>query len=313
MNRFLKSRKKNLCCPQLFFCVAGALLLLKQSSLSEAQELRWNLSVGDRFRVSVNQERNSTTRVDKREVRISSLTTIDLDWQVTAIDENGNFQIQQSIQKVAAKVGNPEFPSQAISFDTDSENRPKKESLKVLQQVQPLIGVNFNVSLSPRGEITAVTCSEETIKLLQELPASLDLQSLLSEQGLKEILGANGLVLPENSPQEGTAWEAKTTVVNPFGVFDRLTKFKFARTEKVNNVELAMIELQTSVEPKTRVNEKEGKLNFYEESGSLNFDLSNGAVQSLKTKSLTEVENNYSDTRLVTTVENTNHLKIEPR
>jgi hypothetical protein len=277
------------------------------------QELRWNLSVGDRLGVILNQHKVSTTRVDKREVRIDSSTTIHQGWEVVAIDESGNFEIQQSIEAIKVRVANPEFPSQSLAFDTTSETWPSKESANILKQVLPLIGLQFKVTMSPRGEIKAVTSSEETTTQLQELPGSLDLQSLFTEKGLKEMLGGTVLVFPAQSSKEGDRWETKNIVVNPLGVFERVTQHQYAKTEKVNDAQIAVVELASTIEAKKLVDEKEGKLNSYEESGELRFDLVNGFVRSAKTHSLTEVETWYGETGLVTTVDSTNTVSIEAR
>lgn len=277
-----------------------------------AQELAWRLTTGDRFEVTLGQQKQAQTSVDKRIAKNHSQTSIRQSWEVEAVDDKGNFRIQQTIKSIRISVENPELPSQALIVDTDSKAAVGKESTKVLNQIRPLIDLELIVTISPRGEILGVSYSDQAQKILQELPGSLDLQSLFTADGIKDLLGAAAIVFPEKSPNRGERWQVTDTVRNPLGEFQRTRAYHLARVEGSDQQQVAVIELKTTIEPKS-TNEKNGKLNSFTEIGELRVDLSRGFVRSSRTESITDAETYYRETGVKTTIENINTLTLEAR
>jgi hypothetical protein len=299
--------------PAVIFVILGLLISSGTANnlhgQGDAYPLAWRLSVADRFAVHLVQQKTTVTRVDKREVKIESSTTIRQNWEVVSVEPNGDYRIKQSIESIRASVGNPEFPGQALIFDTESETRPVKEAAQVLKQITPLIGLNFFVQMSPQGQIKSVTYSDETQKLLQQLPGSLDLQSLFTEDGVKDLLGAASIVLPSQPLQDDKRWEVTDSVSNPFGQYTRIRNYRLARIEGQDAT--AVIEFSTAIEPKKVADLPDEKLNSFEETGEIRINLKNGFVQSSRSRSITQVETKYSEIALYTTVESVATVTLE--
>lgn len=289
--------------------LAGAILF---NGPLNGQELAWQFKAGDQFDVILDQQKVALTGVDKRVAKSDSQTRIKQRWEVESIDDKGNFRVKQIIESIRMSVVNPEFPQQALSVDTDSEAKVSRESTNVLKQVRPLIGRELFVTITPRGEILGVTYSDETKTILQELPGSLNLQALFTDQGIKDLLGAAAIVFPEKTPEPGGSWETKDSIVNALGKFLRVRQYRLEEIEDLGQRKVAMIKLNTTITPES-VDEKNGRLNSFAETGELRIDLSKGYVQSSKTHSVTEAETNYRDIGVKTTIESTNSVTINLR
>jgi hypothetical protein len=277
-----------------------------------AQELLWQLKTGDQLDVVLSQQKIAHTSVDEKVAKTDSQTKIRQRWNVESIDENGNYRVKQVVDAIRLSVANPEYPQQALFVDTESELKVVRESANVLKQIRPLIGMELFVTMTPRGEILAVTYSDEAKKILQELPGSLNLQALFSVDGMKDLLGAAAIVFPEKTPDQGETWEISDSVLNSLGKFLRVRKYQLADLEDLGQRQIAVVKLNTTIQPES-VDGKNGKLNSFTETGELRIDIGKGYVQSSQTHSVTEAETNYRDIAVKTTIESTCSVTINVR
>jgi hypothetical protein len=296
--------------------IGGALIvilgLLPLGPSLSAQELTWKLKAGEKFEVALTQKKFTQTSVDKRMVTNNSQTMIRQHWDVDSIDDKGNFRIKQIIKSIGLSIENPELPSQALLVDTDSDIEGSKESIRVLDQIRPLLGMELTVTISPRGEILGVGYSDDTQKILQELPGSLGLQSLLSAQGVNDLLGAAAVVLPKKAAQPGQSWTGTDSVINPLGEFKRIREYHVIEIENQNASQVAVIDLATTIEPGV-VNPKNGKLISFQETGKLKVDLNRGMLQSSETTSVTVAATRYQEIEVKTRIETINKFVIDTR
>ena len=146
-----------------FACTAWLVCGLSGSATHAQVQAQWDLDKGDKFVVTLVQNSNTRTQVDARITSIQSDNQIVMDWNVTSVDENGDMTIEQSLKSIKLSVGDPAVPAQAVKYDTaGTNNEISKTSRKLLEQVQPLIGLKFIVVMSKPGEIKTVTLPDET-------------------------------------------------------------------------------------------------------------------------------------------------------
>ncbi|HAN97877.1 MAG TPA: hypothetical protein DCQ98_10795, partial [Planctomycetaceae bacterium] len=66
-----------------------------------ADELAWKFSPGDRFRVSYEQTVEQTTEVLLQPVKATTVTRLELSWQVESVEASGNAILVQSFDRIA--------------------------------------------------------------------------------------------------------------------------------------------------------------------------------------------------------------------
>lgn len=298
--------------PQLLVIL---FLSIAISNISLAQEtndsMTWQLKEGDQFALQLEQKSISSTTVDRRTVRLISTTVVDFDWLVVSVDEDSNATIEQSIRDIRLQVENPEFPSQAVALNTSSDQRPRRESLNLLRQIEPLVGLRFIVQMSAQGKLLNVDLPEENLAVLEELPGTLNLQELLTSQGMNDLWGSSIVTLPEDSQEMGDQWETTELADTPFGQFARIRQYTFTDTEVRNNQQYAMIALQTRQQLQQPSADPPGTLLSFSETGKLVFNITHGHFTSSEITSEIETQFRYSNEIIRTKTENTFSMSLE--
>lgn len=307
------------------FSLTWILALLAWLSISPAvpglaqppeETLRWRFQEGNRFLARVNQKTVTSTTVDRRSVRMFSNATIEFDWVVTGVvdtEQQGVATIEQTIRSIRLEVENPEFPGQAILLDTGSPQRPRRESLNLLRQVEPLIGLKLIARMSARGELLDLQAPAETLESLSQLPDSLKLQELISQPGLSKMLAEGILLLPSEPQSVGSRWETVDSVDNPFGQFARVRRYEYAENEVRNDRRLAIIKL-TSQHDLTRGkprSEEAGTLLNQSETGTMTFNLTEGHFMFSEIQSQVETQFPYVDELIRSDVQSTYTMTLE--
>ena len=300
--------------PRLASYIVLLVCLISGSSQSVAQPLRWNLAAGEQFSVTFLQRCDSTTRVTDRTTSIDSETELKMDWTVLEIDDEQNAKIEQAISAVRLVVGDPAQPGKTISLDTTSKETPTRLAVPILKQVNPLIGLKFMTTMTPRGEIQEILIPEETMKVLQQLPGSLNLRELFSEGGINELMGAAAVVLPETELQSGASWNNKSTVINEFGEFSRIRSYKFIGTEVQGQTKLASFVVETTMEPVAETPKPESPtLVEFSESGTMKFDSVAGYFVASEIKNNITTEIPYREKTITTTSNSVIQMSIEKK
>ena len=273
--------------------------------------LKWKLKQGDQFQATLVQTSSTKTQVDSRATEINSSTTIVFDWTVTDLDANGDATVEQSLTSIKLSVADPAVPDQAVNYDTASQDKPSKVSQSLLKQVMPLIGLKFDVVMSPLGEIKHVSIPDDTQKQLDQLPETLKLRNLFSKPGLKDILGAAAIVLPDEKLSDGQTWADAMETTTAFGRFNRKRTYTFVGTKTVNGKEMAEFTLVATLEPvsdesSTQPNglNEGGKLIGFSGSGQLMLDVEGGFFSTSKIRNEAQTEKPYREKKIGTTVTN---------
>lgn len=298
--------------PTRIACLIGILVCLTNSPATFAQTFKWKLAAGERFDVQYIQQSNTSTKVTDRTTVIESETQLNMTWLVTEIDDQQNAIIEQAITAIRLNVGNPAVPDQRVSLDTGSEEKASGASAPLLKQMKPLVGLKFKVTMTPRGEIKDVSIPDDTMDVLRELPGSLNLQSLFSEQGLTELMGAAAIVLPEGEIETGESWETESRVENQFGQFNRNRNYTFTGTDE--NSSLATFKIETSMDQTAQAStRKPPMLIEFSESGSLKLDPAGGYFVSSDIKNVSKTEIPYREKKILTTVNSSIQMSIDKK
>jgi hypothetical protein len=150
--------------------------------------------------------------------------------------------------------------------------------------------------------------------VLRELPGSLQLQALFSEQGIEELFGATTVLLPEEEIKVGHRWQDSDETTTEWGTFKRTRSYEFADILKQGSREQAHFLLETTLEPVGQSSdEQSGTLLDYTESGDMYFDTSGGYFTSFEIKSTTKTEMPFREKLIQTQLKNSMRMTIEKK
>jgi len=281
---------------------------------SQTDGPQWKLEQGDQFAVTFNQSSKSLTKVDSREITVDNVTVVEMDWEVTAVDDQGVATIEQSLTRVKLgvngfariKKGERATPLKDIGFDTAAPEGATKDSKTLLKQIQPLIGLKFSVMMAANGEITDVTVSQDVTDQLNKMPDARNLKSLFSAQGWKKVIGASAIVLPVDL-EKGKSWKDETTVTTGLGKLDRVRTYTFVGEKEVDGKPIGEFDLAVEMVPVASDSIDDtlkSKLLEFSGSGKLVMDLDGGYLKSSKIENRTKSEKPYREKTISTTVTN---------
>ncbi|MFT5300576.1 MAG: hypothetical protein ACI87E_002989 [Mariniblastus sp.] len=295
--------------------ILACLFSFPNASVAQTSSPHWTFEKGDRYALSLTQTSKSVTTVDARETTLDNETVMEMDWHVTAVDDDGNATIDQSLTRVKLTVagftrkkkGDPASPLKDIAFDTAAATNPftTKDSKTLLQQVQPLIGLEFTVTMSRLGEITDVSIPKTVTEQLEKMPDTQNLRALFSKTGLKEMLGASAMVFPDPL-KIGDAWSDESVTKTAFGNFNRNRKYTYAKNS--NNDSIAEFELEVTLDPVEAASSdsdslKSKLLDFYG-TGTMQMDLAQGHLKSSIIKNSIQSEKPYREKTIGTKITN---------
>ncbi len=292
-------------------CAVFAFCLCLNVQVGSAQKFQWDFSVGDQFEVTFDQSTVTQTTVTEKTTNINSSTRLEMAWSVLAVDRDNNYLIEQAITSIRLSVTDPASTGKSVALDTADSSQVSGESATILKQVKPLINLKFNITITPTGDILSVDLPDDTVKVLRELPGSLQLQALFSEQGVKDLFGASAVVFPEDEIDVGYTWKTSHSAQTAFGEFTRNRSYEFAENRPSGRPDSARFRLETTLEPVDEANQEDtGRLLEYTESGEMWFNLEAGFASSFEVTSLTKTELPYREKLIQTRIENLMRMTV---
>ena len=285
--------------------LACPLMLTAQDNIDPSLPILWRLKKGDEFTVTLTQNSTSKVSLDKRSNRVNSITKLRMNWVVKS-DAEEAMQIEQSIEAIATEIIDPKVPEQKIAFDTDSSERIERKSREMMEQVKPLTGVKFMVTMSSRGEILEVTIPDASQKIIDQLPNALRIKALFDKRGLKEILGYSTTVFPESGTDQ--QWSYDDTIDTEHGKFKRIVDCNIVKP----------IETIATIKTKMTVESSESKIQGFKllslgGTGTIEFDRKQGRIRQSKLTFAAVSEIPLREKSIRTDMEETIEMKMEPK
>ena len=170
---------------------------------------------------------------------------LEMDWNVvSATDEQ--FEIEQTITRIRLTINTPNKSGvKTTTIDTESEGKTTELGASLLEQIKPLIGTKFNVSMTPRGEIAEVSIPKDSLAQIRLAPASMPIRELLTEKGLKDLIGQSAIVFPENSISAGEDWTIDAGQKNT--AFSKTNTVTFIGTSLSDGVDVHTFKVNTDI------------------------------------------------------------------
>ncbi len=153
---------------RLLLCV---LVLTAITRPGQAEQLlRWKLRPGEAINVKMAQNMDMKANVMGKSLASSADMSMVMRWVVEDVDQDGVTEMRQSIQRLRMSMQTP--GGKPVVYDSASQAEPVGMAKNLAQNMQPLIGVEFIQTMSPRGEIIDVRLSDKAnAQLAQRRPA----------------------------------------------------------------------------------------------------------------------------------------------
>ncbi len=228
----------------------SAVTLALSATVNDAcgDELAWKFAPGDRFKVSYEQTVEQTTEVLLQPVKATTVTRLELSWQVESVEASGNAILVQSFDRIAMEMTTSR--GETIGFDSADETRPRGAAGELARGIAPVFGAPFRVTMTPRGEIVSIEVPEESLAKLREAPGTMRLQRYFRAENLKETLALVAAILPEGDATPGATWKLERDSANPelpIGVVHELT---YVGRGEGDDAAFARIEVATTLVPR---------------------------------------------------------------
>jgi hypothetical protein len=258
--------------------------------------LRWKLKPGDSLAVTIDQQTDSTVAFSGKSAKTDIVLKLTLGWNVVAADASG-FKIRQSIDGIQQKLTTQQAGT--IEFDSTSKAKPTGQSRDLADALRPLIGAEFDMTMTPRGEITAVEPANEAAKALFAGLESGQTADAAARASVEQMLKRPLLVLPERPTNVGETWTASSerpTVAGPLKID---TTYKLTGIADQNGRPVARIAMTAIFTPAAG-----GQLTVKspEHSGEIEFAVADGRLIKIAQQQKLTTERPYRETTIVVTL-----------
>lgn len=200
-------------------CVLLASALLLPTAPATAQTaLRWNLKPGDALEIHIDQHTDSTVSFSGKKADTSIDLSLVLGWNVAATD-NAGFKIRQSIVSIRQKLTTQQ--AGVVEFDSSSKTKPTGQSRELADALRPLVGADFDILMTPRGEITSVEPANDAAKSLLAGLENAAATEAAARATVEQMLRRPLIVLPEKAIGMNESWTVSSerpTVAGPLKI-----------------------------------------------------------------------------------------------
>lgn len=265
-----------------------------------ADEIRWKFAAGDQYAVIVTQSNTLKSVVNRKKVDVQIDLGIEMKWTVESVLNNGNAMIEQSFTRMNVKVAKTAKPD--IVYDTASKNPPEKSAEHFAEVYNKLVGIQFKVEISPRGEIIGVVLDKKDIETIRAIPESMEARKLFEKRGLMQILNSGGFVLPEESIEKDFKWPVRKEQKMTFGTAQFESVFTYAGIMPESSIARFTFEAVTKLtdQPENPA-EKPLSLKSQKQSGEIQFETLGGYLKSIQVKQEMKTEKPFREMTIETT------------
>ena len=226
--------------------LAFVLTLTALTAPSRAERLlRWKLQPGEAIDVRLFQDMDMTSNVLGKSLASSADMSMLMRWVVEDVDPEGVTEMRQSIQRLRMSMQSP--GGAAVVYDSASQTAPVGLAKNLAENIQPLVGVEFIQTMSPRGEIIDVRLSEAANAKLARGPAAAQVREVFSEDGVKSLLHQAATVLPERAVKPGDQWTDVTRTQSPVGTLVMNNVYTYRGTVNKDGRALDRIDAEINV------------------------------------------------------------------
>jgi hypothetical protein len=282
-------------------CLLVALLgyLAVPGRADDGVTLKWKFKPQQASHYTTAVDLKSVGKQGSREPQESSARqTINMTWTVDSVDDDGNANITQQIDRVRMQSS-----EQGHQTTFDSKDKDAPDDVDVIHQPVHLV-------ISSQGKVIDVRPSEKMAEKLKQAPGPM--AAMFSRESLKETVKMSTLEFPDKPLTKGTTWEQQSTINVPMsGRMTQTISYRYDGTEERDGQTLDKISATAKVSPagdqgaSQRPTIKDQKLN-----GVIWFDRKLGRIHELQMTTKVVREGTIGNNKLEETLTTKTHTRL---
>lgn len=218
----------------------------------EAKALfRWKFKPGESLDWQMNQTMEMSMILGDMPVTTNMDYDFAMTWAIREVDADGLAKCSMRIDQIRMRM---KIAEQELIFDTNNKEANVDGPLAAAAEIfNALAGLQYDVSMSPSGEVTEVEFNEEArekLKKLQNNPAMGQLAQMFSAEGMKQMMAQTSGVFPTEEVAVGQTWERTQEIKNPILGAQKMTaKMKYEGIEEIDGrpLDKISVDMQTNL------------------------------------------------------------------
>jgi hypothetical protein len=203
--------------------------------------LRWKFEQGQKSHNIMTQEMQMKMVISENPSHVTTTSTMEFDWEITALDDQGVATLTQTIERFRMKMQGPQ--GVMLEYDTQSDQEPEGMAVMMASAFGGMIGKSCITKMDSRGNILEIKLPQGLAENMSKLPGGAQLGSMFSEEGMKGM--AEIATLPEDPVNPGDTWTRTATMKNPVtGDMTIETTFRYVGPEVRDGRELEKIAME---------------------------------------------------------------------
>jgi hypothetical protein len=204
------------------------------TSASAADAPQWKFEEGQSNRYRMNQTMNMSMVIGGNDVKNNIKQIIDMSWTVREIKDDGSALLDQKIDRMRMTI---EAGGNKVEVDSAAKEEPQNQAAMLAPLLKAFTAKPFQVTMSPRGEITEVEVPEEMIEALKNTPGAAAMGDMATPEGFKKMVSQASFAMPEKLAP-GDQWTQKMEMQLP-GIGKQIaeTTYKYEGAKEVEGKE----------------------------------------------------------------------------
>ena len=283
-----------------FLLLISFICLFHSTNQSLAQPLRWNLQEGQELSVDISQTTTTTAAISVRSVQSEYEMNMSLDWKVQAASDE-TFTIEQTISRLA--INGKRGANVVVALDTDKKpTRTLVDAERDLYKaITALVGQTFVVEMTARGKINDVQIPEKMLDALRDVPASMRIRQIFTDEGYKEIFGKATLQFPEEQVEADHSWQETETIESQAGQFEIKHTYTINKSLSDQSAQIDVASQVTALPP-SDPEAQPMTVKSQSASGKIVFDRQQGLITSATMKTNLVTEKPYQKETITSTI-----------
>lgn len=288
--------------------------------------LRWKLRAGQALVVELTQQTKSQVAFSGKVADTTIDLTMRLGWAVTAAADE-KITIQQKIERVTARLTTPQGGTG--QFDSAAASKASGPARQLADALQPLMGAEVEVTISPRGELLAARPLNKAAEHILAGGASSRVaggakadatdkgagESGLSRTSLQQLLRQSFVVFPERKVAIGESWDSATDLETVAGPLVQTLTYRLADVSQQSGDTVGRLAFSAQLAPRpiATASATAGRVSLksHEQQGSILFSLDRGYLTSAEQTQKLVTERPYRDVTIVVTLSSTQQTTVK--
>jgi hypothetical protein len=225
------------------------------------------------------------------------------------VEDNGNGRITTRFERARMEVEAPE-PIGKFAVDSAEPAPDNPAAAKLAGMIMVLGKLEFAAVMTPRGETINFKIPEETLKKLRDYPGAAQIGGIFTEEGIKNAMVQNKLLLPQEKVSPGAKWTHKIVSKLPFG---RLTgEMKYLYQADEGKLQKLTFDPFLTIEPNTDT-QIAIKLDSQKGAGTVLFDNAAGRIQEMSLSEALELSVGAMGMNLTQKIDQTMTMKLRAK